>query len=94
MYIFTGLGVNETYTVKMRVTNKNNETAEANKEVKTSTVIMGEPKITPNDKEWSVSKTVELVYPKIDTNVYKKVYSLDGGTTYLEYTDPLIFTKN
>ena len=94
MYTFTGLGVNETYTVKMRVTNKNNETAETNKEVKTSTVIMGEPKITPNDKEWSVSKTVELVYPKIDTNVYKKVYSLDGGTTYLEYTDPLIFTKN
>ena len=94
MYTFTGLGVNETYTVKMRVTNKNNETAETNKEVKTSTVIMGEPTITPNDKEWSVSKTVELVYPKIDTNVYKKVYSLDGGTTYLEYTDPLIFTKN
>ena len=94
MYTFTGLGVNEKYTVKMRVTNKNNETAETNKEVKTSTVIMGEPKITPNDKEWSVSKTVELVYPKIDKNVYKKVYSLDGGTTYLEYTDPLIFTKN
>ena len=94
MYTFTGLGVNETYTVKMRVTNKNNETAETNKEVKTSTVIMGEPKITPNDKEWSVSKTVELVYPEIDTNVYKKVYSLDGETTYLEYTEPLIFTKN
>ena len=94
MYTFTGLGVNETYTVKMRVTNKNNETAETNKEVKTSTVIMGESKITPNDKEWSVSKTVELVYPEIDTNVYKKVYSLDGGTTYLEYIDPLIFTKN
>ena len=51
MYTFTGLGVNETYTIKMRVTNKNNETAETNKEVKTSTVIMGEPKITPNDKE-------------------------------------------
>ena len=94
MYTFTGLGVNETYTVKMRVTNKNNETAETNKEVKTSTVIMGKPKITPNDKEWSVSKIVELVYPEIDTNVYKKVYSLDGGTTYLEYTEPLIFTKN
>ena len=94
MYTFTGLGVNEKYTVKMRVTNKNNETAETNKEVKTSTVIMGEPKITPNDKEWSVSKTVELVYPEIDTNVYKKVYSLDGGTTYLEYIDPLIFTQN
>ena len=94
MYTFTGLGVNETYTVKMRVTNKNNETAETNEEVKTSTVIMGEPKITPNDKEWSVSKTVELVYPEIDTNVYKKVYSLDGETTYLEYTEPLIFTKN
>ena len=94
MYTFTGLGVNETYTAKMRVTNKNNETAETNKEVKTSTVIMGEPKITPNDKEWSVSKTVELVYPEIDTNVYKKVYSLDRGTTYLEYTEPLIFTQN
>ena len=94
MYTFTGLGVNETYTIKMRVTNKNNETSEINKEVKTSTVIMGEPKITPNDKEWSVSKTVELVYPEIDTNVYKKVYSLDGGTAYLEYTDPLIFTQN
>ena len=94
MYTFTGLGVNETYTVKMRVTNKNNETAETNKEVKTSTVIMGEPKITPNDKEWSVSKTVELVYPEIDTNVYKKVYSLDGGTAYLEYTEPLIFSQN
>ena len=94
IYTYTGLGVNETYTVKMRVTNKNNETAETNKEVKTSTVIMGEPKITPNDKEWSVSKTVELVYPEIDTNVYKKVYSLDGETTYLEYTAPLIFTKN
>ena len=94
MYTFTGLGVNETYTVKMRVTNKNNETAETNKEVKTSTVIMEKPKITPNDKEWSVSKTVELVYPEIDTNVYKKVYSLDGGPTYLEYTEPLIFTQN
>ena len=93
MYTFTGLGVNETYTVKMRVTNKNNETAETNKEVKTSTVIMEKPKITPNDKEWSVSKTVELVYPEIDTNVYKKVYSLDGGLTYLEYTEPLIFTQ-
>ena len=94
MYTFTGLGVNETYTVKMRVTNKNNETAETNKEVRTSTVIMEKPKITPNDKEWSVSKTVELVYPEIDTNVYKKVYSLDGGLTYLEYTEPLIFTQN
>ena len=94
MYTFTGLGVNEKYTVKMRVTNKNNETAETNKEVKTSIVIMGTPKITPNDKEWSVSKTVELVYPEIDTNVYKKVYSLDGETTYLEYTEPLIFTQN
>lgn len=94
MYTFTGLGVNETYTIKMRVTNKNNETAETNKEVKTSTVIMEKPKITPNDKEWSVSKTVELVYPEIDTNVYKKVYSLDGGTPYLEYTEPLIVTKN
>ena len=94
MYTFTGLGVNETYTVKMKVTNKNNETDETNKEVKTSTVIMGKPKITPNDKEWSVSKTVELVYPEIDTNVYKKVYSLDGETTYLEYTEPLIFTQN
>ena len=94
MYTFTGLGVNETYTVKMRVTNKNNETVETSKEVKTSTVIMEEPKITPSDKEWSVSKTVELVYPEIDTNVYKKVYSLDGGTTYLEYTEPLIFRQN
>ena len=94
IYTFTGLGVNETYTVKMRVTNKSKETAETNKEVKAPTVIMGNPKITPNDKEWSVSKTVELVYPKIDTNVYKKVYSLDGGTTYIEYTEPLIFTQN
>ena len=94
MYTFKGLGVNETYTVKMRVTNKNNETAETNKDVKTATVIMEEPKITPKNKEWSVSKTVELVYPNIDTNVYKKVYSLDGGNTFVEYQVPIVLTQN
>ena len=94
MYTFTGLGVNEKYTVKMRVTNKNNETAETNKDVKTATVIMEEPKITPKNKEWSVSKTVKLVYPNIDTNVYKKVYSLDGGNTFVEYQVPIVLTQN
>ena len=58
-------------------------------------VVISEFKITPDDTKWSISKIVEPIYPKsIDASLYKEVYSIDGGNTFIEYTGPVVFTKN
>ena len=43
------------------------------------------PSISINDVNWTSSKTIEITYPE----GYKNEYSLDLGTTWNEYTEPI-----
>ncbi len=48
------------------------------------------PSISINDVNWTSSKTIEIIYPE----GYKNEYSLDLGTTWNEYTEPITVEKN
>ena len=48
------------------------------------------PSISINDVNWTSSKTIEITYPE----GYKNEYSLDLGTTWNEYTEPLTVETN
>ena len=48
------------------------------------------PSILINDVNWTSSKTIEITYPE----GYKNEYSLDLGTTWNEYTEPITVEKN
>ena len=48
------------------------------------------PEITINDTNWTKTKTVEITYPE----GYKNEYSLDLGTTWNEYTEPITVETN
>ena len=48
------------------------------------------PEITINDTNWTTTKTVEITYPE----GYKNEYSLDLGTTWNEYTEPITVETN
>ena len=48
------------------------------------------PSISINDVNWTSSKTIEITYPE----GYKNEYSLDLGTTWNEYTEPITVETN
>ena len=48
------------------------------------------PSILINDVNWTSSKTIEITYPE----GYKNEYSLDLGTTWNEYTEPITVETN
>ena len=48
------------------------------------------PSISINDVNWTSSKTIEITYPE----GYKNEYSLDSGTTWNEYTEPITVETN
>ena len=48
------------------------------------------PSITINDVNWTSSKTIEITYPE----GYKNEYSLDLGTTWNEYAEPITVETN
>ena len=48
------------------------------------------PSISINDVNWTSSKTIEIIYP----DGYKNEYSLDLGTTWNEYTEPITVEEN
>ena len=47
------------------------------------------PSISINDVNWTSSKTIEITYPE----GYKNEYSLDLGTTWNEYTEPITINE-
>ena len=48
------------------------------------------PSISINNVNWTSSKTIEITYPE----GYKNEYSLDLGTTWNEYTEPITVETN
>ena len=52
-------------------------------------IVVDNPKYTVNNLS-TVQKELTITYPQ----GYKNEYSLDGGTTWLEYANPLIIEKN
>ena len=48
------------------------------------------PSISINDVNWTSNKTIEITYPE----GYKNEYSLDLGTTWNEYTEPITVETN
>jgi len=85
-----------TYNIKVRVINgtyeehglSNNYLDSSTKAVATAAINMPTYSSTPSG--WSKSKTVTITYPDVST----KLYSTDGGTTWKNYTTPVVFTAN
>ena len=87
-YTFSGLK-SGTYNIKVRVTNNANLNTTSNT-LSVATVTLAKPSISiPSG--WATSKSVTIEYPSVATI---KQYSLDGGSTWKNYTGAITFTTN
>ena len=93
-YTFNGLTSGSSYNIKVRVYNGTYENGgrlykdSEIKSVSTTTITKPTCTITPNG--YATKKTVTGSYPSGYTNQY----SVDGGETFIEYTEAIDFTSN
>ena len=86
-YTFDDLTTN-TYLFKVRCTNGVNLTNETSIEGTTSTIAVPTYIISPSG--YTTSKTVTITY----SEGYINEYSINGGTTWIAYTVPVLFNAN
>lgn len=79
------------YKIEVIVTNGNDMTSSATRNVETVTVDKPTYSVSPSsdEKEWATSRTVTINYPEGYTNEY----SIDGGETWNPYTEPIVFLQ-
>jgi len=79
------------YKIEVIVTNGNDMTSSATRNVTTVAVDTPTYSVSPSsdEKEWAPSRTVTIAYPEGYTNEY----SIDSGETWNPYTEPIVFLQ-
>lgn len=90
-YEFTGLNNETEYTIYVKTMNSAGLMSEVSKINATTTEIgpIGYF-VSPENDTWAYEKEVEISYPTEEDQGYINGYSIDGGKTWLEYTDPIL----
>ena len=95
-YTYTGLPQGTEYTIKMKVIDKaGNETITEGITTTTVTIAsLGDIQISPSTTNWtSQNVTVTVIWPT-DTNGLIKKISIDGGSSWSNYTGPVTVANN
>ena len=104
-YIFNNLNENTIYEIKVNIYDKVGNAVQIVLNLKTlklenqiieneivdKTLEMPIYEVNPSNSEWSTYKYVKITYPKNST---LNEYSIDGGTTWLKYNGPVLFTNS
>ncbi len=95
-YTYTGLTQGTNYTIRMKAVDKvGNETITESITATTITIAsLGDIQISPSTTEWTNQDvTVTVIWPTDTTGLTKKI-STNGGSTWSNYTGPVVVANN